>query len=195
MDRIRVTPGFLLLLAGLFYLDEGVGLLPWGLAACAAHEAGHYLAARAMGGRLRRVELSFVGAQMNVEYPNGVSYFGEMLSALAGPAVNLLCGAAAVPAGQYLLAWANIGLGVFNLLPVLPLDGGRALWCAAGTLFGTGAAQRILAVTAGVTIGVLAGLGAAAAVHYANFLLLTMAAWLLKNALFRREKGKKRLHL
>ena len=31
MPRIEVSPGFLLLMGLLFWLDEGVGLLPWGL--------------------------------------------------------------------------------------------------------------------------------------------------------------------
>ena len=31
MPRIEVSPGFLLLMGLLFWLDEGVGLRPWGL--------------------------------------------------------------------------------------------------------------------------------------------------------------------
>ena len=32
--RVEVSPGFLLLLGTLFWLDEEIGLLPWGLLAC-----------------------------------------------------------------------------------------------------------------------------------------------------------------
>ena len=34
MPRVEVSPGFLVVLGALFWLDEGVGLLPWGLLAC-----------------------------------------------------------------------------------------------------------------------------------------------------------------
>ena len=33
MPRVEVSPGFLVVLGALFWLDEGVGLLPWGLLA------------------------------------------------------------------------------------------------------------------------------------------------------------------
>ena len=41
--RLEASPGFLLLLGALYWLDEGTGLLPWGLLACTAHEFGQYL--------------------------------------------------------------------------------------------------------------------------------------------------------
>ena len=49
------SPGFLLLLAFLFYLDEDGLLFPAALAA-ACHELGHVLAVWLWGGRVRRVE-------------------------------------------------------------------------------------------------------------------------------------------
>ena len=48
--RVRVTPGSLLTIALLFWLDEGVGLLGWSVLACAAHELGHLLVGAALGG-------------------------------------------------------------------------------------------------------------------------------------------------
>ena len=64
-----------------------------------------------------------------------MSYGGELLAAAAGPAVNLVLAAALGLLGRwgeplYLLAGAQAVLGCFNLLPILPLDGGRMLWLA-----------------------------------------------------------------
>lgn len=184
-----MTPGFLLLLAVLFWMDKGMELLGWGLLACAAHELGHYCAGRALGGRLERLELTAVGASMRLRGAVPFSYGQELLLALAGPAVNLGLGWAAAAAGNYLLAGLSFCLGFFNLLPILPLDGGRILWCALSALLDADWAERILTVTAGLLVGVLAGAGGILAVGYANFTLLITALWLLGAVLAKKHEG------
>ena len=175
---VRITPGFLLTMAVMFWLDEGVGLLGWGVLACVVHELGHLLVGAALGGRPRWLSLSAVGLELNMEYPAGLSYGRELAVALAGPAVNLVTGGICAQFGNYLLAGVSFGLGLFNLMPVLPLDGGRALWCVLSALFGAQTGERAADGAAGVLVGLLAGIGAAAAVSYANFTLLLAAVWL-----------------
>ena len=188
--RVRVTPGSLLTVALLFWLDEGVGLLGWSVLACAAHELGHLLVGAALGGRPRWLSLSAVGLELKLEYPAGLSYGRELAVALAGPAVNLIMGLICARAGNYLLAGVSFGLGLFNLLPILPLDGGRIVWCAMSALFGAQAGERVADRAAGLLVGLLAGTGAAVAAAYANFTLLLVAAWLFGLTLLRkREKN------
>lgn len=194
--RFSVTPGFMLLLAVLFCLDEGVGVLPWGLLACAAHEAGHYVLGRALGGRLERLELSVVGAQMRLSYPAPPPYWQETAVAMAGPAVNLVMGGAFAACKRFLPAGVSLTLGAFNLLPILPLDGGRVLWCALAALLDDDWAERVLSVTAGLLVGVLTGAGVFCAVEYANFTLLIVSLWLLWGTLLGkgRNNEEKCLH-
>ena len=106
--RIRVSPGAPALLAVFVWLSspEVLGAV---LLAALCHELGHYAALRRRGGWVRAVRISALGAEMQVA--GRMSYGGELLAAAAGPAVNLL-------------------LGAYNLLPVLPLDGGRMLLAA-----------------------------------------------------------------
>jgi stage IV sporulation protein FB len=178
MGKLRVTPGFFLLAAIAFYLDEGMGMLGWCVLACTVHELGHYFVGRWFGGRLRWLELSALGGQLSLDYPRPLSYGREVAVALSGPLTNLLLGWLASRAGAFLLAAVSFGLGFFNLLPILPLDGGKALWCGVTCLFGSEWAERVLAVADGVLVGVLVGAGAVAAARYANFTLLTVAVWL-----------------
>ncbi len=102
------------------------------------HEFGHCLQARKYGIRFRDIVLLPIGGLARAEsLPEEPRH--EIMVALAGPAVNfviaaLLFGGLAIAGvaphaeGFWVdLAWANLGLGVFNLTPAFPMDGGRVL--------------------------------------------------------------------
>lgn len=121
------------------------------------------------------------GAEMQVA--GRMSYGGELLAAAAGPAVNLLLAAALGLPGRwweplYLLAGAQAVLGCFNLLPILPLDGGRMLWLA--LCWGTDPflADRVAQAVSLAAAGLLTVAGAALA-RRSPFLLWTAAALLV----------------
>ena len=127
--RVRVSPGAPALLAVFVWLSspEVLGAV---LLAALCHELGHYAVLRSRGGWVRHMEISALGANMQVA--GRLSYGSELLAAAGGPAVNLLLAAALAALGRwweplYLLAGAQGVLGCFNLLPILPLDGGRML--------------------------------------------------------------------
>lgn len=112
----------LLLLAGLFFaLDRGAQLAPCLLAA-GVHELGHALAVVLCRGRILRLSLGASGARMET---TPLSYRQEVLCALAGP----LAGLSLLLVRRYAPWLALWGLmqSLYNLLPVYPLDGGRAL--------------------------------------------------------------------
>ena len=127
--RVEVTGGFLLVMAWLNYTDTQ-RLLPAALCAAAAHELGHWVAICLLGGRVCRLRLSAVGAEMVLE--RSLSYGRECFCALAGPAVNLLlavCFSRGAQEWTLVFAGLNLALALFNLLPLPALDGGRALLC------------------------------------------------------------------
>ncbi|MHB0884993.1 MAG: site-2 protease family protein [Bacillota bacterium] len=98
-----------------------------------AHEVGHLVAARAIGLEVQRVVLWPFGG---VAYCDGPAPepFAEGLLALAGPLANLalLALGGLVAAGGLLhpdlhrfFVQVNLGMTAVNLVPALPLDGGR----------------------------------------------------------------------
>lgn len=186
--RLEVAPGFVALLAVLFYLDEGVGLLGWGLLACAAHELGHVAAVAALGGRVRLLRLSAVGAQLCLDGAHPLSYARELAAALAGPAASLLTARLAAKGGLFLLSGLSLGQGLFNLLPLSPLDGGRCVYLALSMWAGDRRAGQAVWLLSCVLAGLLLGAGLAAAAAFGNPTLLLTAAWL--GALQLRRKGE-----
>lgn len=96
----------------------------------ALHELGHALMAMRFGIRTRSITLyPFGGIAALEREPRGSA---EFWIALAGPLVNFaLAGVgwslAAIVPGAGLFALLNLGMGLFNLLPAFPMDGGRVV--------------------------------------------------------------------
>jgi Zn-dependent protease/predicted transcriptional regulator len=150
------------------------------------HELGHAVQARRDGLEIDGITLWLLGgvARFKGGFPTAGA---ELRIALAGPAVSLFLGvvfvgAAFVPslpaeadAVVAYIGYINVLLLVFNMLPALPLDGGRvlraALWARSGDL---SRATSISLVTGRVISFGLIGLGAAMLVFLGSF----SGAWL-----------------
>lgn len=99
--------------------------LPWVLAAAAAaavHELCHLGAVRALGGRVDSLTVGPAGAVMKASIPGRGR---ALLAAAAGPVGSLLLLALFRIAPR--VAVCGLIQGLFNLLPLYPLDGGRML--------------------------------------------------------------------
>lgn len=105
-------------------LDRNGAVLPI-VCAMALHELAHAAAMLACGGRIRRLTLRFADLYLEAA---GLGYRQEFFAALAGPLANLACGAAFRVRWPAFAAYSLI-LGLYNLLPVWPLDGGRMIRC------------------------------------------------------------------
>jgi Zn-dependent protease len=118
---------------------ESAALVAALLGSIVLHELGHALMARQYGIQTADITLYLFGGVARLErMPR--SSGPELLISLAGPAVNFAIAAVlggvlalvnfvSLPPSGFLWAlfYMNLGLGLFNLLPVFPMDGGRVL--------------------------------------------------------------------
>ncbi|MBR3640855.1 MAG: hypothetical protein IKN53_02355, partial [Oscillibacter sp.] len=106
-----------------------------------------------------------------------LTYGEELLAVLAGPLANLLAALAFAASGRTLAAGAHGVLCAFNLLPIRPLDGGRALFLFLSFCFGPTAAERGCRVAGTVfSLALLAAVVAVMAESGGSLWLLPAAA-------------------
>lgn len=138
--RIRVHLLFLLLIALLVFTEWAplrfdttgrilfLGIL-WG--SVLLHEMGHSLMARRLHVQVLDITFWPLGGMARfIDFPSDPKV--ELPIALAGPLVNFAIALALTPfigeEGWGRIAWTiNLALGLFNLVPAFPMDGGRVL--------------------------------------------------------------------
>jgi Zn-dependent protease/CBS domain-containing protein len=131
---------------------RGLGLVGIIFGSVVLHELGHALVARGSGIPAKGIILLPIGGITILDEAHAIpdpinAWKRDIRIAVAGPIVNLVIAGlaalillAAIPGFQLMarplmhssallrsIVWANIYLGLFNLLPAYPMDGGRAL--------------------------------------------------------------------
>ncbi len=132
---LLLNPFFLLLLGGAAlggFLREALILFT----IVSLHEGAHALVARGLGLQVMEIELYPFGGVARLEEALELDPQAEKHVALAGPLFNFVLAGGAlalymnqvwVSEGLLFFVRLNLILGFFNLLPALPLDGGRIL--------------------------------------------------------------------
>ncbi len=172
--RSLALPGWAWGLVAVLFLEASIAL----------HEYSHSLVALRHGGRVDSIVLMALGGVSQIErMPRRPRH--EFWMALAGPACSialailgaaawaLLQGAPPLAFAAFVFAYLNLALGIFNLIPAFPMDGGRVLRAALAGLFGSRKATRIAAAV-----------GQAFALGFALIAFIGGGLWLLLIAFF-----------
>ena len=133
---IKIRLSFLFALMAAFLIGSGAGeSFMITVVSALLHEAGHLLCLISYDAPPSEIIIGAAGFKMKMS-GKILSYRQETVVSLAGGFVNfliasLLCFFYCFAGGDIRLLmpiYANLGLGVVNLLPIEPLDGGRALY-------------------------------------------------------------------
>lgn len=160
------------------------------------HELSHSLVARRFGLRVRDITLFIFGGATALE-DEAKRPRDEALMAAAGPLTSLALGAAlwgidVLVANEYVaaivgwLGFINITLGIFNLIPGFPMDGGRILRALIWKLRGDRYAATRNAAAVGRAFGYLLIAGGVFMLFNGSDLFggiwLALIGWFLSNA-------------
>jgi Zn-dependent protease len=178
---IPVTIGFSIVLGlvvlGVLSRFSGALLVEWvglGMVALLLHELGHALAFRRYGvpASISFWALGGVTIPTDLDAATRLSDRQMLVVVLSGPVVGLVIGAATVAAAAvfgdqarsireplFLWTFVNLGWGIFNLIPISSLDGGRALEYLGGAVFGR--AGRAVGLAMGLLASALIAVAAA----------------------------------
>ncbi|MFY9633905.1 MAG: site-2 protease family protein [Cellulosimicrobium cellulans] len=180
------------------------------------HELAHALTAKVYGWPTQKIVLNLWGGHTQFENFTATPA-RSVIVALAGPAANLVLAGAAwlVLSGASMgvvadtltniFMWANFVIGIFNVLPGLPLDGGRivesAVWKATGSqakgTVAAGWAGRVIVVGLGlwfIAMPLLAGVTP----DFSLLMITVLVAgflWMGASAAIRQGTMRGRLHL
>ena len=182
-SRFRVSAGAILLLSALYFLGGFISLSALLLAA-AAHELGHMIAVKLLGGGIKSLRFEASGMCMSL---CGINSAGsEAAALLAGPAVGLIFALicsyfGSKTANRLLLECAGYGilLTAYNLLPALPLDGGRAAFVLLCGILEREKAGRIIEYSGFITGLFLSAAGLALLGKELGAALLIAGIWIL----------------
>ena len=109
----------------------------------ALHECGHIFVYSCANVVIDEIHLQPFGVRITVRNEALIRSGIQLVCALAGPLVNLICvlifwlisTVISMPEWGWIFYLSNLFLGIFNLLPIMPLDGSRILGILLSAIF------------------------------------------------------------
>lgn len=121
--------GMIVIAAGTYSVTSSIGVSLFlsigAYLSILGHELTHCLTAAKLNMNVRKLQIHFLGASAFID-KSGVSPRSEGIMALSGPLFSIAFCFVLFPFSE-MLAALNFIIGLFNLIPAYPLDGGRAL--------------------------------------------------------------------
>lgn len=196
-EKFFIHPIFLVIAAIVVYFGNAFLFLSY-LLVVVLHELAHYFVAKSLGYKLNNICLMPYGAQLNLQ-SSILKTKDEILIAIAGPLFNLILFL------LFLALWwlfpviyvyteyfvyANFITAVFNLLPLVPLDGSRIVLALFGIKNNRDKGYKVLSMINCVVAIFLVVLFIISAFYNINFTFGVIAIFLVVGA-FEKEEAYK----
>lgn len=173
-------------------VTDSKGVIVYGFISALLHELGHLVCMRILGCRTKVIDFGFLNANI---VSNQIEDKKSVLILFGGCLVNFLI---AVLFGILfmqnnieifkIIAWQNIGLGVFNLLPIASLDGGQIFYIFLKMKFSESVSLKIINVVSFVFLIPILIFGFYVLINSKyNFSLILLSLYLISYILFKED--------
>ncbi len=188
--KIRLHPLFIIFAFSLIFFGWFNILFTYFLVMI-LHEFGHYFVAKILGYKLNKIVFMPYGVSLNGQ-GNIIKKRDEFLIAIAGPLVNFVLVILCVALWwifpicySYTLDFVacNLCLGLFNLMPVFPLDGGRMFVAVLSSKIKKYKVIKIMKIVSGLFSGLFLILFFLSVFTKLNFTYFFIAVFLFSSAL------------
>ena len=143
--QIIIEYSFLLVIA--FSLLSGSYSILYVILFSSLHETAHLISLLLFKGDVKRIRIAFYG--MGLEYKANLSFTCELLFLISGVTINFAF------AALNIFREINYSLAIINLLPLYPLDGGRALKLILNKLFNLSVSDFVFKLISSAVIAVM----------------------------------------
>ena len=164
------------------------------------HELAHIFTALYLKVKLDKIEILPFGVTMRIHSHYIKTPNDEIIIAIAGPISNIAMGLIALGLKNYgiiddemasFLIMANIGIALINIIPALPLDGGRVMKAALTLRWGYVKSFNFTMIITKISIVLIIIIGIAVLIYTKfNFSMLLIGAFLVANAISEQRGNK-----
>lgn len=193
----------------LFYITNQIEIYALIMCFAIIHELGHLLIGLILGFRLNKIEINPFGVAINFKF-NLEDYNKKIKKAnlleekkifiaIAGPIINLLIISIINTLNiniyeKNMIIYSNLLLFLFNILPILPLDGGRILKGILYIYFGKNKAEKYICNISFAFLVILTAISSVAILYLKNIAIFLGIFFLwvlyLKEEKFYRNRQK-----
>ena len=193
---LRINISFAAAVTLTLILDES-GLCAAALFCCIIHELGHVACLLILGEKPQLIELSFYGIKLKRHNVSELKSFEETMIYMSGPTANFalsallfICGTGD---GMRTAAAISACVGLFNLLPCQPLDGGNVLCCFLNRRMGEERCAKTCFCVSCATLAPMVAAGVTLLLKSGNITLLAVSLYLA--AILATDRKEKRVNI